>query len=400
MTSEQPAPRRKSGIDYRLLLPLMLHGILVQVMSALFRITTSYRVLELNLPVIWLGTIAATFALLPIFLAVSVGRFIDRGHDARAAQIGSALMLTAGTGLCFFAPTPLLMLGFTALLGVSHLFLMASHQMLCVRAAGDHNRDAVFGNFLMMTGIGQGLGPFIVGWVGGSARVPDTKLLFLIGVGAAVTAMVVALFLRPAQKASAHHRNAAANMSVATLLRMPGFLTVLIASVVTMSAQDLVVVYLPLLGSERGIGVGDVGMMLTVWSIAAVLSRVGYAQMVSIVGRVPLTFASMALSGASFCALALPIPMLAMHGAAAALGVGLGIATTLSLTSVVDLAPVAVRGTALSLRITGNRLGQASMPFLGSILASSTGAAGVLVVTGIALAVSGLAVKIVRGGRE
>ena len=66
----------------------------------------------------------------------------------------------------------------------------------------------------------------------------------------------------------------------------------------------------------------------------------------------------------------------------------------------VDLAPVAVRGTALSLRITGNRLGQASMPFLGSILASSTGAAGVLVVTGIALAVSGLAVKIVRGGRE
>ena len=397
--SDRQARKSGSGIDYRLLLPLMMNGFFVQILTGLCRITTSYRILELDLPIVWLGVTAATFALLPIFLAVSVGRYIDRGHDARAAHIGSALMLAAAVGLRFFAPTPVLILVFTALFGVSHLFLMASQQMLCVRAAGDHSRDSVFGNFLMITGIGQGMGPFIVGWIGGSARVPDTTLLFSIAVGVGLAALCCALALRPAGESAVHHHKSA-DMTVGKLLRIQGFVVVLAASVITMSAQDLITVYLPLLGAERGIGVGDIGLMLTVRSIAAVISRLGYAQLVSIVGRVPLTFASMMLSGMAFCALALPVPVLVLHVACAVLGIGLGIATTLSLTSVVELAPVAVRATALSLRITGNRLGQASMPFLGSLLASATGAAGVLFVTGLSLAISGVAVHIARSGRE
>ncbi len=372
----------------------MAHGVLVQIVTGMVRITTSYRIVELNLDVIWYGIIPATFALFPIFLAVSVGRFIDRNHDAHAAMIGSGMMLVSVVGLRF-ADSPLAILPWTALFGVGHLFLMAAHQMLCVRAAGERNRDSVFGNFLMMTGIGQGLGPFIVGWVGGAARVPDTAFLFDIGVGVAALAFVNSLCLRPARNVAARKRDEAP-MSIGKLLRIKGFVTVLTASVVTMSAQDLVVLYLPLLGVERGLGVGEVGIILTIRSIAAVVSRLGYARMVSGIGRVRLTFLSMALAGAAFVVLAMPAPVLALQVAAAVLGVGLGIATALSLTSVVELAPADVRGTALSLRITGNRIGQASMPFMGSLLAASAGASGVLVVTGIALAASGLAVQIVR----
>ena len=373
----------------------MAHGVLVQITTGMVRITTSYRIVELNLDVIWYGVIPATFALFPIFLAVSVGRYIDRNHDAHAAMIGSGMMLVAVVGLRF-ADSPLAILPWTALFGVGHLFLMAAHQMLCVRAAGERNRDSVFGNFLMMTGIGQGLGPFIVGWVGGAARVPDTAFLFDIGMAIAALSFVNSLCLRPARNVAVKKRDQAP-MSIGKLLRIQGFVTVLTASVVTMSAQDLVVLYLPLLGVERGLGVGEVGIILTIRSIAAVVSRLGYARMVSGIGRVRLTFLSMALAGAAFVVLAMPVPVLALQVAAAVLGVGLGIATALSLTSVVELAPAEVRATALSLRITGNRIGQASMPFMGSLLAASAGASGVLVVTGIALAASGLAVQIVRG---
>ena len=386
--------RSRSGVDHTLLLPLMAHGVLVQITTGLVRVTTSYRIVELNLDVIWYGVVPATFALFPIFLAVSVGRYIDRNHDAHAAMIGSAMILAAVIGLRF-ADSPYTIMPYTALFGVGHLFLMAAHQMLCVRAAGERNRDSVFGNFLMMTGIGQGVGPFIVGWVGGSARVPDTAYLFDIGVAVSSVALIVALCLRPARNVGALKVDAAP-MSLGKLLRIQGFVTVLIVSVVTMSAQDLVVLYLPLLGVERGLGVGEVGAILTIRSIAAVLSRVGYARMISIIGRVRLTFLSMALAGAAFVILALPVPVLALQAAAAVLGVGLGIATALSLTSVVELAPAEVRATALSLRITGNRIGQASIPFLASLLAASLGAAGVLAFTGVALAGSGLAVQIVR----
>jgi MFS family permease len=226
--------------------------------------------------------------------------------------------------------------------------------------------------------------------------VPDTAYLFDIGIAVASAGLIVAFCLRPARNVAARKRDEAP-MSLGKLLRIQGFVTVLIASVVTMSAQDLVVLYLPLLGVERGLGVGEVGIILTIRSIAAVLSRVGYARMISIIGRVRLTFLSMALAGGAFVVLALPVPVLALQVAAAVLGVGLGMATALSLTSVVELAPADVRATALSLRITGNRIGQASIPFLASFLAASTGAAGVLVFTGVALAASGLAVSIVRG---
>src|ERR1700728_3633984 len=81
------ADGRKSDIDYRLLLPLVLHSTIVQTIYAIVRVTTSYRGIELHLPVVWLGIISATFAILPMLLAVWVGRLLDRGLDAQAAWI-------------------------------------------------------------------------------------------------------------------------------------------------------------------------------------------------------------------------------------------------------------------------------------------------------------------------
>ena len=384
------------SVNYRLLVPLMAHGLLVQVMIGMFRITTSYRVLELELPVAWVGLVATSFAIFPVFLAVKVGRYIDRTHDADAARIGSVLCVIASAGLLFFATTPFAIMGWMIALGIGHLFLMAAHQMLCVRAAGEHHRDKVFGNFLMMTGFGQGLGPLIVAWVGGDARVPDTFFLYSIGLAAAVAVGVIAIFLTPAKEAM-HKAQGAAQMSLKELLRINGLVTVLIASVITMSAQDLIVVYLPLLGIERGIGVADIGMMLTVRSAAAVFSRIGYSQLIRAVGRVRLTFLTMCLAGLSFVLIVLPLALPLLYVAAFCLGLGLGLASALSLTSVVELAPASARATALSLRITGNRLGQASLPFIGSVLASAAGAAGVLGVIGICLIISGASVQVVRG---
>jgi predicted MFS family arabinose efflux permease len=385
-----------SSVNYRLLLPLMAHGVVTQIMAGLFRITTSYRVLELGLPVEWIGVVATSFAIFPIFLAVQVGRYIDRNHDADALRIGSVLCVIAAIGLLYIAATPLVIMCFMVVAGVGHLFLMASHQMLCVRAAGEKSRDSVFGNFLMVTGIGQGLGPFIVGWVGGDARVPDTWTLYVIALVSAVTIVAISLFIAPDRHAPQRNRNEAP-MSLGTLLRINGFVTVLIASVITMSAQDLIVVYLPLLGNERNIGVSDIGWMLTVRSITAVISRIGYSQLVAVVGRVRLTFITMALSGVAFIIMALPVSISVLYVACAVLGLGLGLASALSLTSVVELAPPAARGTALSLRITGNRIGQASIPSLGSLVVAAAGAAGVLGLIGLALIVSGISVQVVRG---
>jgi hypothetical protein len=82
----------------------------------------------------------------------------------------------------------------------------------------------------------------------------------------------------------------------------------------------------------------------------------------------------------------------AKYLAISTVGLGLGIASTTTLSSMVDLAPVEARGTAL--RITGNRVGQVLVPFLASLIAVAAGTAGILLVIAFTLAASGTAVRV------
>ncbi len=365
---------------------------MVHTVIGIIRVTTSYRTIELELPIVWLGVISAGFALLPVFSAVSLGRFIDRGNDSQAAWIGAGLILVSATGFWAWAPTGLHLLAFTVVLGFGHMFCMASHQMLAVRCATMRGREAAFGHYMVAVSTGQGLGPFIVGWLGGSATVPATGYLFGIGFLAAALCLAVAFTLRPAPRPAAH-QSGGPMVTVGTLMRMPGMAAVITASVVTVTSLDLLVVYLPLIGAERHVDASDIGMLLAIRSVAALVARVFYSRLLMVLGRLRLTLVSIAVAAAAFAVLALPsLPL--MYLAIITVGLGLGIASTTTLSGMVDLAPPQARGTALSLRITGNRVGQVLVPFLASLIAVAAGTAGILLVIAFTLAASGTAVRL------
>ncbi|MGB7076023.1 MAG: MFS transporter [Xanthobacteraceae bacterium] len=392
----QPAWRRGDGApagdtDYRLLVPLMLNVTIIQAVYAIVRVTTSYRAIELQLPVVWLGIISATFAILPIIFAVQVGRYLDRGKDAQAAWIGAVLLIITCAGFRFAAGSLVSLLLLTALLGTSHILIMASQQMLCVRCTGPRGRESAFGNYVIASAVGQGLGPYLVAWAGGSATLPPTGRLFAIGLIVSLGSLATAAAIRPA----ADHMIRAKSKQLAPLrdlLRQRGLMAYLVASVITMAAQDLVTIYLPLLGAEKNINVRDIGSLLTVRSVAALVSRMGYVRIISLMGRRPLTLASMLGSAVGFACLALPVKLAALFAAMTLTGIALGIATTLSLTNVVALASPASMGTVMSLRNTGNRIGQAAVPFLGGLIAAATGVGGIFLIIALSLVASGAAV--------
>src|SRR5262245_21395723 len=96
---EESRPTVAPDIDWTVLAPLIDHVVLTHTVIGVVRVTVSYRTIELGLPAICLGLISAGFAVLPIFMALQIGRYIDRGHDAHAAWIGSVLMLLASVAL-------------------------------------------------------------------------------------------------------------------------------------------------------------------------------------------------------------------------------------------------------------------------------------------------------------
>ncbi len=89
-----------------------------------------------------------------------------------------------------------------------------------------------------------------------------------------------------------------------------------------------------------------------------------------------------------------------MYAVLIVLGFAMGIASTLTISGVVHIAPAEAYGTALTLRMTGNRLGQVAFPALAGLVAAATGVAGILVIIGLGIAVSGVAVPISLRARQ
>ena len=391
MKQEPSAGARTADIDYRLLIPFLLHVIFTQTLILIIRITTSYRAIELGLSVLWLGLIATAFAIVPVFTALRMGRWIDRGNDARAIWLGSSLVLAGCFALWAWPRSGAHLLLFSVILGFGHMFCMAGHQMLAVRSGGSRNRETSLGYYMVAASLGQGLGPFVVGWLGGSTAVPPTERLFAIGLLTAGIGSMVALLIRPEQK-RAQHQQPAKLVPVRELFRLRGFLPVMLSSVVTITALDLLVIYLPALGTERHIDADHIGFLLTIRSATALVSRALYARLIFAVGRTPLTLASMLGSAMGFLLLAIPLSLPSMYLALGLLGFAMGIASTLTISGVVYLAPAEACGTALTLRMTGNRIGQIVFPAAAGLVAAATGVGSILLAVGIGLAVSGLAV--------
>jgi len=234
--------------------------------------------------------------------------------------------------------------------------------------------------------------------MGGTASVPPTGKLFGIALIVAALSLATASAIRPAPK---HLRPEKARevVPLRTLLQQRGLMAVLTASVITITSQDLLTIYLPLLGTDQNIDVRNIGALLTVRSVASLVSRLSYTRVLRLIARQPLTLLSMGGAGIGFACFALPIPLPVMYAAMIFLGFSLGFATTLSLTNVVDLASAAAMGTVMSLRITGNRLGQAAVPFLASLVATATGVAGIFAIIAVSLVTSGASVQFSRQER-
>ena len=381
-------------MNYRFVVPMMATAFFELSVISIVRVTTSYRAIELGLSAAWIGILTAAFAILPVFFALKVGRAIDRGNDMKMIWAGTALLVAACAGIALL-PSIYALLFFTAAFGIGHLFLSIGLQVLCAQQPGPGVMERMLGNYMIATAVGQGAGPAVVGWVGGSAAIPPTQPLFWIGFATAVLAFIASLFLRSGHK-RAPNVEGAVPMPVRDIIRSPGFAVVFSVSVVSVVAQDLIVVYLPLMGTERNIAVDVIGSLLAVRAFAAVFSRLFFAKLSMMLGSSKLMVTSTIAGALAFGAMAAPISLPLMFVAIAIVGGALGMAVTTAISSLLAMVASEVRGTANSLRTGGTRLGQVVIPFLAGLLAAAMGVASVFLVLGASLAMAATAVQFTR----
>jgi MFS family permease len=374
---------------------LILHTVLVQTVTFLLRPATSYRALELGVTPAWLGVVSASFAVVPLLLALAVGRWTDRRGEGPILVYGGVLVLLSAAGFALLGGSVAALVGWSAILGMGHLLSMVGGQSLAARLAPTEEHDTAFGHYTFAASLGQAIGPGLVALLGGGGTDPDTTRIFAGAVVVAAVFLGTAFGLRR-RRAGRHHAAAAGGFRVA--LRVPGLGRAILASLTVLAATDLLVVYLPALGQERGIAAAVIGLLLGVRAAASMTTRFFLGALVRRLGRERLLVGGMAVSGLGIALLPVPMPVVLLGVVVAVVGLALGVGQPLTLSWVTQVAPSNVRATAIGLRLTGNRLGQVLIPSTVGLVASAAGVAGVLWATAGTLGV--VAAVTAAGGRS
>jgi MFS family permease len=383
---------RVPGWLWRILVAL----VLTQAAMFLARPVTSYRALALGADERVIGLIAASFAVVPLLVAVPLGRVADR-----RAPVG---MLAGGVGILVVSYVLLGVAGslvelaiWSALLGLGHLALILAAQSLIAQQSDDSRHDRDFGLMTAAVSLGQLVGPAVGGLVlsaGAAGSMADaTTRAFLVAAGLGLLALPACLGTGAPGTGRGLRRGSGRPMSARDIVRAPGVPAGMFASVAILAAVDIITAYLPVIGERNGIGPAVVGALLSLRAAASILSRLLIPWMVRVLRRARLIAVSAAGSALAMAVLPVPERAAGLAVVLAVAGFFLGIGQPLTMSLIVQAVPDDARGTALAIRLTGNRVGQVATPTAAGLVAGAAGVAaafwllgGILVVAAAAVA--------------
>ncbi len=386
-----------AGAGTRWFLLLLTVATLLQAATAAVRPMTSYRALDIGMAPSTLGLVAAAFAIAPVVFALSIGRWVDR-YGEFPFLLGSATVLGLSAAALTLVGTDVALLAVVAVLGLSQLVFVVVDQTLVGNRSNPDAFDGRYGHLSFVASLGQLIGPALAGIVAGDSSTEGTSRALLLGAGLALLALpgIVLMWRRDPGPIVERGTTPSTPTPLLTMLRAPGMPAAMLASMTVLATMDLLVVYLPLLGEERGLSVAVVGALLGVRAAGSMISRFLLGRLVRWFGRDRLMIASLTIASLSVVSLAV-LPLPAMFVVIALAGLTLGVAQPVTMAWVAARASAGARATAMSVRLLGNRVGQVVIPLVAGSLAAVTGTAGVLAAAGVTVALSA---AVVARGRE
>jgi MFS family permease len=379
----------------------MVHAVVTFAAASAFKVIASYSAIDLGFTATELGLLASSFAVPPLLVAFTVGRWTDRIGGLRVTLIGDILMLAAALAALLFTGGVSLILS-AAAFGLGALLSILGQHAQIGATVPRLEQERVFASLFSGNSIGQMIGPLAATALasmtarGGNLVSVETGMLVAIGL-AAVGVLTLFLFGREAWHRTREAAEAppAALDALGEILRIKGAGAMLCFNAMVVAVIDMLSIFLPAWGAERQIAPALVGALLSLRSAASILVRLAMVQIIALVGRRKVLVGSAILTAASLAALPFA-DLVPAYGVVAVLGCALGLAPPISLAWVSMSVPARLRGSAMGLRMFGNRLSQAVVPTAVGIV--SAGTLGVFLTTAGLMAATSLLVLGLRFG--
>lgn len=350
------------------LLPILLNSGFLQGAVYVVRPMVTYKAVDLGAEAWLVGIVGATFALAPLLFAIQIGRWVDRGRSGRALLYGTLISLGTTVGLIFIENILLLMLAMP-LLGIGHLLVMTGGQTMVGVLSDQKDYERNFGRLTFYASLGHAVGPFLGGVVAdrGGLEV-DVDAAFALAAVMFVFAAISVISVFGIPKTSKEEERQTKSKAK-DVFSIKGFKSAILVSGSITAVIDVMLVFLPLLGRELGFSATEVGILLATRAVASMLVRIILGPISNRFGmRTTLNFGSL-VTAFSLVVIALSSQFWLLLILMFVAGFATGIGQPVTMAWVSRISPPEIRGLAISIRLTSNRLGQVVIPALAGSLA-------------------------------
>ena len=370
--------------------PLLISSTLTQASIYVLRPMITYRAIELDASTFQIGIVAALYALFPVLLALQFGSLVGKIGEGKFIISGTLSMAATAFALIFANSLFTLAIA-TACAGVSHLACMVGGQSMVALRAPRESYDRYFGYYTFSASLGHLAGPLLAALVAGSdGTLPkSTSAAFLLGGALCVIALApVIAWRRERPSVAAKVSDVGTYASALALMKKPGILAAIYISLAISSVADVLVVFLPLFGTENNFSPYAVGIILAIRAGTTMISRLFLGKLSERFSTYQLLIVSTSVSVLACAGMAFTKTPLSLGAIVFVAGFSLGIGQPLTMSLVSQKTAANERALAVSARLMGNRFGQFIVPAGSGALAASAGARGVFIGLSVLLATS------------
>ncbi len=307
----------------------------------------------------YIGIVVSAFSLLSLFLALPSGIIMDRIRTKYTLFLGIIANVIYSLLLIYSRSIFLLILA-QFIGGLGFLFIIVGAQIYVSGFRERWKREKGFGFITFSAALGQMTGPFIGGLIFSKS---SFYMLFYVSLIMSLTGVVV-LSLKDNIRKNQYTLSPKNIMGILKEVLNPYMMGVLIFCFVVLFAISLRGSFLPVLLKHRGISESDIGILLSLFSLAMSLIRVFIGRILGAFPRMMLLIFALSIIGCGTLVLPLVSSKLSFGIFISLVGLGFGISQPLSMVMVSDTVPLKYMGISFGIRFTTITLATVIGPFL------------------------------------
>ncbi|MHB8667275.1 MAG: MFS transporter [Burkholderiales bacterium] len=333
------------------------------------RMLVSLYAIHLHASAFIVGTLMSSFALLPMLLAVSAGRVVDRS-GARWPLFAASQMVALGALLPYFWPRLLTLYIASTMIGTGFMMFHVAVNQVVGAIGRAEERAANFSWLALGFSVSSSLGPLVTGFaIDAIGYLRTFLLLFLFP----LTPFIVTWLNRPALPRAKERRADAGDSRVLDLLRNRPLRRVFIASGLLNMAWDLYTFVMPIYGSRIGLSASTIGAVMGSFAIAIFAVRLLLPLLIRHVLPWQMIGAALLTSAAVYCVFPLFASVPLLVALSCVLGLGLGCSQPMVMALLYNTSPPGRQGEAVGVRTTVMNASSATLPLASGALGAAVG---------------------------